>query len=117
MYLDCIVLKRSWAGEVRNVSVLVAVGVSANGHRQILGVAEGAKEGKAGWSGFLKHLKERGLNGVQLIISDACIGLVESVGDFYPDALWQRFTVHFYRTIFSVVPKVKLKEGIAETLS
>ncbi len=82
-----------------------------------MGVAEGAKEDKAGWSGFLKHLKARGLNEVQLIISDACIGLVESVGDFYPDALWQRCMVHFYRNIFSVVPKVKLKEGIAEILS
>ncbi len=74
---------------MRNVSVLVAVGVSANGHRQILGVAEDAKEDKSGWSGFLRHLKEGGLKGVQLIISDACIGLVESVGDFYPDALSQ----------------------------
>ncbi len=110
VYLDGIVLKRSWAGEVRNVSVLVSVGISANGHRQIPGVTEGAKEDKAGWSGFFKHLKERGLNGVQLIISDACIGLVESVGDSYPDALWQRCTVHFYRNIFSVVPKVKMKE-------
>ncbi len=110
VYLDGIVLKRSWAGEVRNVSVLVAVGVSTNGHREILGVAEGAKEDKAGWSGFLKYLKERGLKGVKLIISDACIGLIESLGDFYPEAKWQRCTVHFYRNIFSFVPKTKMKE-------
>jgi transposase-like protein len=110
VYLDGIVLKRSWAGEVRNVSVLVAVGVSTSGRREILGVAEGAKEDKAGWSSFLKHLKERGLKGVQLITSDACIGLVESLGDFYPESKWQRCTVHFYRNIFSVVPKAKIKE-------
>jgi transposase-like protein len=110
VYLDGIVLKRSWAGEIRNVSVLVAVGVSTSGHREILGVAEGAKEDKAGWSGFLKYLKERGLQGVKLITSDACIGLVESLGDFYPDSKWQRCTVHFYRNIFSVVPKSKMKE-------
>jgi len=90
VYLDGIVLKRTWAGEVRNVSVLVAVGVSAKGHRKILGVAEGAKEDRAGWSGFLRHLKERGLQGVQLITSDACLGLVESLADFYPEARWQR---------------------------
>ena len=72
------VLKRSWAGEVRNVSVLVAIGVDADGHRQILGVAEGEKEDLEGWRGFLRHLKDRGLAGVQLIISDACIGLVEA---------------------------------------
>lgn len=77
VYLDGIVLKRSWAGEVRNVSVLVAVGVVSSGHREILGGAEGAKEDKTGWSGFLKYLKERGLKGVQLIINDACIRLVE----------------------------------------
>ena len=85
VYLDGIVLKRSWAGEVRNVSVLVATGVSSAGYRKILGVAEGAKEDKAGWSGFLRHLKERGLTGVKLIVSDACLGLVESAAEFYPD--------------------------------
>ncbi|SDP85220.1 Transposase, Mutator family [Desulforhopalus singaporensis] len=110
VYLDGIVLKRSWAGEIHNVSVLVAVGVSSGGRRQILGVCEGAKEDKAGWSGFLRHLKDRGLKEVELIISDACLGLVESVGDFYPKARWHRCTVHFYRNIFSHVPKAKMKE-------
>jgi transposase-like protein len=110
VYLDGIVLKRTWAGEVRNVSVLVAIGVSSTGHRKILGVAEGHKEDKAGWSGFLRHLKVRALTGVKLITSDACIGLVESVTEFYPEAQWQRCTVHFYRNIFSVVPKTKMKE-------
>jgi Transposase, Mutator family len=70
VHLDDIVLKRSWAGEVRNVSLLVAIGVNGEGYREILGICEGAKEDKAGWSGFLKHLKERGLCGVRLIISD-----------------------------------------------
>lgn len=110
VYLDGIVLKRTWGGEVRNVSVLVAIGVTARGYRKILGVAEGAKEDKAGWSGFLRHLKERGLSGVRLIISDACLGLVESIADFYPETKWQRCTVHFYRNVFSVVPKAKMKE-------
>src|SRR6516165_10451221 len=76
VYLDGIVLKRSWAGEVRNVSLLVAIGVNESGYRQILGIVEGAKEDKAGWSAFLNHLKGRGLKGVRLITSDACIGLV-----------------------------------------
>jgi putative transposase len=70
VYLDGIVLKRSWAGEVRNVSLLVAIGVNDRGYREILGICEGAKEDKAGWSAFLKHLKERGLKGVLLITSD-----------------------------------------------
>jgi putative transposase len=110
VYLDGIVMKRSWAGEVRNVSLLVAIGVKSEGYREILGICEGAKEDKSGWSGFLKHLKERGLSGVQLIISDACLGLVESAAENYPDALWQRCVVHFYRNVFSHVPATKVRE-------
>ncbi|MDX1346232.1 MAG: IS256 family transposase [Sedimenticolaceae bacterium] len=110
VYLDGVVLKRSWAGEVRNVSVLVAIGVGADGYRRILGVAEGHKEDKSGWSGFLRHLKERGLRGVQLVISDACLGLKESIHDYYPEAQWQRCMVHFYRNVFSHVPNAKVKD-------
>jgi transposase-like protein len=110
VYLDGIVLKRSWAGEVRNVSLLVAIGVNQDGYREILGICEGAKEDKAGWSAFLKHLKERGLSGVELIISDACLGLVESATEVYPEAQWQRCVVHFYRNVFSHVPTTKVRE-------
>src|SRR5579863_60376 len=93
VYLDGVVLKRSWAGEVRNVSVLVAIGVGADGYRQILGVAEGEKEDLEGWRGFLRHLKDRGLSGVRLIISDACRGLVEAVEEVFPKTDWQRCVV------------------------
>lgn len=110
VYLDGIVMKRTWAGEVRNVSLLVAIGVNADGYRDILGICEGAKEDKSGWSAFLKHLKERGLNGVELITSDACMGLSESAAEFFPDARWQRCTVHFYRNVFSHVPSTKVRE-------
>ena len=110
VYLDGIVLKRSWAGEVRNVSLLVAIAVNGEGYREILGICEGAKEDKAGWSGFLKHLKERGLNGVRLIISDACLGLAESAAEFFPEAAWQRCIVHWYRNVFSHVPSTKVRE-------
>jgi transposase-like protein len=109
VYLDGIVLKRSWAGEIKNISVLVAVGVDKAGYRRMLGIAEGHKEDKAGWSGFLQHLKQRGLKGVRLIISDACMGLIESVREYYPEADWQRYTVHFYRNVFSHVPNTKVK--------
>lgn len=109
VYLDGIVLKRTWADQVRNISVLVAIGVSDDGYRQVLGVVEGAKEDKAGWSDFLRHLKKRGLTRVKLIVSDACLGLIESVSEFYPDAKWQRCIVHFYRNVFTVVPRSKVK--------
>jgi putative transposase len=113
VYLDGIVLKRSWGGEVTNVSVLVAIGVNEQGYRKILGVCEGAKEDKAGWSAFLRHLKERGLQGIRLFISDACIGLVESLGDYFPAVKWQRCTVHFYRNVFSVTPAKRMPEVAA----
>src|SRR5262249_36397241 len=110
VYLDGIVLKRSSAGEVRNVSLLVAIGVNERGYREILGICEGAKEDKTGWSAFLKHLKERGLKGVRLITSDACIGLAESAAEFFLEAAWQRCVVHWYRNIFSHVPSTKVRE-------
>ena len=110
VYLDGIVLKRTWAGEVKNVSVLVAIGVDSEGYRKILGVQEGHKEDKSGWSEFLRYLKERGLTGVKLIISDACMGLYESVGDYYPEADWQRCMVHFHRNVANRVPSSKVKE-------
>lgn len=110
LYLDGIVMKRTWAGEVRNVSLLVASAVNAEGYREILGICEGAKEDKSGWSAFLRHLVDRGLSGVQLVISDACRGLVESVAECLPDAQWQRCMVHFYRIVFSHVPATKVRE-------
>lgn len=113
MYLDGIALKRSWGGEVRNVAVLVAVGVGQDGYREILGVAEGAKEDKASWVAFLRYLKDRGLKGVKLFISDKCLGLIEALGEFYPESRWQRCMVHFYRNVFTVVPKGKVKEVVA----
>jgi transposase-like protein len=113
VYLDGIALKRSWGGEVRDVAVLVAVGVNEQGFREVLGVMEGAKEDKASWQGFLRHLKQRGLKGVRLVVSDKCLGLVESLGEFYPEARWQRCVVHWYRNVFSDVPKAKVKEVAA----
>jgi transposase-like protein len=110
LYLDGIVMKRSWAGEIRNISLLVASAVNAEGYREILGICEGAKEDKSGWSAFLRHLVDRGLKGVRLIISDACRGLMESVGDYLPEAAWQRCMVHFYRNVFSHVPAARVRE-------
>lgn len=113
VYLDGIWLKRSWGGEVKNVAVLVAIGVSSDGHREILGVAEGGKEDAEGWRSFLRHLKARGLRGVRLVVSDKCLGLVEAVGECFPEAAWQRCVVHFYRNVFTAVPGGKVKEVAA----
>lgn len=113
VFLDGIWLKRSWGGEVKNIAVLVAVGVREDGHREILGVCEGMKEDTESWRNFLRHLKGRGLQGVQLVTSDKCLGLVEILGEFYPEATWQRCVVHFYRNVFAVVPRGKMPEVAA----
>ncbi len=110
LILDGVVMKRSLAGEVRNVSLLVAIGVASEGYREILGICEGAKEDKSGWSAFLHHLVDRGLKGVELITSHACRGLVDSIAEYLPDARWKRCVVHFYRSVFSHVPSTKVRE-------
>ncbi|MCO6042534.1 IS256 family transposase [Aeoliella sp. ICT_H6.2] len=111
--LDGIWLKRSWGGEVKNVAVLVAIGVDEDGYRQVLGVCEGAKEDTESWRKFLRHLKERGLKGVRLVTSDKCLGLVEALAEFYPEADWQRCVVHWYRNVGSEVPRHRMKEVMA----
>ena len=109
VYVDGIYLKRNWGGEFENVSVLVAIAVNEEGFREVLGAAEGMKEDKASWINFLQWLRGRGLNGVKLIVGDKCTGMLEAVGEVFPEAKYQRCTVHFYRNVFSVVPKSKVK--------
>ena len=113
VWLDAIWLKRSWGGEIRNVSVLVAIGVGEDGYREVLGVQEGLREDKESWQDFLKRLKARGLKGTELFITDKCLGLVESVGEIFPEAKWQRCVVHWYRNVMSATPRTKLKEVVA----
>jgi len=74
-----------------------------------LGAAEGMKEDKASWKDFFQWLKSRGLAGVKLIVGDKCLGMLEAVGEVFPEAKYQRCTVHFYRNVFSVVPRSKIK--------
>ena len=111
VFVDGVYLKRSWGGEVQNISVLVAVGVNDEGYREILGVAEGRRKDKESWSNFLRYLKERGLKGVRLIISDKCLGLYEIIGDFFPEVKWQRCIVHWYRNAFTMCPWKHLREA------
>lgn len=103
-------LKRSWGGEIQNVSILVAIGVSQDGCREILGASEGMKEDKESWRSFFVWLKERGLTGVRLIIGDKCLGMLETIPEVFPDAKYQRCTVHFYHNIFSATPRKCMKE-------
>ena len=109
VYVDGIWLKRNWGGEYQNVSILVAIAVNEDGYREVLGAAEGMKEDKASWVNFFQWLRGRGLEGVQLIVGDKCLGMLEAVGEVFPQAMYQRCVVHFYRNVFSVVPRSKVK--------
>lgn len=110
VYVDGIYLKRNWGGEFENVSVLVAIGVDQDGYREIIGAAEGMKEDKESWKNFLIWLKGRGLNGVRLLIGDKSLGMCEAVAEVFPEAKYQRCTVHFYRNVFSATPRSRLRE-------
>ena len=109
VYVDGIYLRRNWGGEFENVSILVALGVNEYGYREVIGAAEGMKEDKASWLAFLQWLKGRGLDGVRLIVGDKCLGMLDAAAEVFPQAKYQRCTVHFYRNVFSVTPRSKMK--------
>ena len=109
VYMDGIYLRRNWGGEFENVAILVAIAVNEDGYREVLGAAEGMKEDKASWVSFFQWLRGRGLAGVKLIVGDKCLGMLEAVGEVFPEAKYQRCTVHFYRNVFSVTPRSKVK--------
>ena len=96
VYVDGIYLRRNWGGEFENVAILVAIAVNEDGYREALGAAEGMKEDKASWISFFQWLHSRGLDGVKLIVGDKCLGMLEAVGEVFPDAKYQRRTVHFF---------------------
>lgn len=110
VYVNGIFLKRCWGEEFENVSILIAIGVTDDGYREILGAAEGLKEDLESWKEFFVWLKSRGLSGVKLVIGDKALGMVEAIGQVFPEAKYQRCIAHFYRNVFSVVPKQKVKE-------
>lgn len=113
VWLDAIWLKHNWAGEVQNGSVLVAIGVNAEGNRAVVGVQEGAREDHDSGYHFLQALKARGLNGTALFITDKRLGLVAAVAEVFPTAQWQRCVVHWYRNVMAAVPRTKLKDVVA----
>ncbi|MDR3859629.1 IS256 family transposase [Bifidobacterium sp.] len=104
VFVDGVWHKRSWGGSVENVSVLVAIGINAEGHREVIGVAEGMKEDSASWEQFVRSMIERGLKGVRLVVGDRCAGLVSTVGSMLPKAKYQRCMVHFMRNVLKTPP-------------
>jgi putative transposase len=105
VFLDATYCKVRLNGRVVSQAVVIATGVSADGRREVLGCGTGDSETEAFWTEFLRDLRERGLTGVQLVISDAHSGLVKAIGTALQGVSWQRCRVHFMRNVLAKVSK------------
>ncbi len=105
VFLDATYCKVRLNGRVVSQAVVIATGVSADGRREVLGCATGDSETEAFWTEFLRELRDRGLDGVQLVISDAHRGLVSAIGAVFQGSSWQRCRVHFMRNVLAKVSK------------
>ncbi|MFI5846143.1 IS256 family transposase [Catenuloplanes sp. NPDC051500] len=105
VWMDALTIKVREAGRTVNVHALVAVGVNADGGREVLGLDVASEEDGAGWLAFLRSLTARGLSGVRLVVSDCHRGLVAAIGAALPGAAWQRCRTHYLRNLLGKVPK------------
>ena len=115
VFVDGVYLKRSWGGSYENVSVMVAIGVNGDGDREVIGCAEGLTESKDSWKEFLLWLRGRGLSGVRMVTGDKSLGMLGALEEVFPQAKYQRCTVHFYRNVLGKVPRQK-RERVAKML-
>jgi putative transposase len=113
VWLDAMYVKVREAGRIQSVAVVIATGVNADGHREVLGLDVITTEDGAGWLAFLRGLVARGLSGVLLVVSDAHPGLVDAVAATL-GATWQRCRTHFMRNLLTRVPKSS--QGLVATL-
>jgi transposase-like protein len=105
VFLDATYLHVRRTGQVTSMAVVVATGVTATGGREILGIDVGDSEDEVFWRGFLRTLRERGLSGVRLVISDQHSGLVAALGRQFQGVAHQRCRVHFARNLLALVPR------------
>ncbi|MBM3465285.1 MAG: IS256 family transposase [Armatimonadetes bacterium] len=105
IWLDATYLKVREDARVRNMAMVVAVGVNDEGKREVLGLDLGPAEDETFWTAFLRGLVARGLAGMQLVTSDSHLGLKKAIAAILHGASWQRCRVHFMRNVLSTVPK------------
>ena len=107
MYLDAtyINVRDDALGQVVSRAVVIATGITAGGDREVLGVDIGDSEDETFWTRFLRSLKDRGLGGVRLVISDAHAGLKASIRKCFTGSSWQRCRVHYVRNLLATVPR------------
>ena len=105
LFLDATYVKAHDGPSVVSKAIVIATGVAADGHREVLGLAVGDSEDGAFWTAFLRSLRARGLAGVRLVISDAHEGLKAAIATIFLGSAWQRCKVHFLRNVLSRIPK------------
>lgn len=105
VWVDALQVKCREQGRTVNVTVVLATGVGAAGHREVLGVDVFTSEDGAAWLAFLRELQARGLRGVRLVVSDAHPGLKAAIAAVFIGASWQRCRAHFTTNVLAVVPK------------
>jgi putative transposase len=115
VWLDGTFVKVRDNGRVVSQAIVIAIGVTASGEREVLGLDVGPSESGAFWLAFLRDLAARGLNGVKLVISDAHAGLKAAIGAVVQGASWQRCRVHFMRDALGLVPK-SAQQMVAATI-
>ncbi len=113
LYLDARYEKVRQDGVVKDIAVLIATGVNAEGKREVLGVSTATSEHEVHWREFLKSLVKRGLHGVELIISDAHSGLKSAKTAVFGGVPWQRCQAHLQRNAQAYVPKIEMKAQVA----
>jgi putative transposase len=106
VFLDATYVKGRVDARVVSRAVVVATGVTTNGEREVLGIAIGDSEDEVFWTEFLSSLRARGLGGVELVVSDAHLGLKAAIAKVFIGAAWQRCRVHFMRNVLARVQKV-----------
>ena len=97
--VDAIYTKAREQGSVRSKGMLIAIGINSEGQREVLAFQAGDGESYAAWTAFFRQLKERGLQGVDLVVSDSHSGLVKAIGEQFQGAMWQRCQTHFSRNL------------------
>jgi len=105
LILDARYEKVRESGSIRSRAVLIAIGIDWDGRRQVLGVDPANRESAGSWKEFLLSLRQRGLKGVEMVVSDDHAGLRKAIAEVLPEAIWQRCYVHFLRNAVDYLPR------------
>lgn len=116
VFLDAQYQKVRRDGAVRDLAVLIAIGVNAEGRREVLGVSGSLSEAEVHWRGFLERLQKRGLSGIELLVSDDHAGLRKARRALFPSVPWQRCQFHLAQNAQAYVPKVEMRKEVGQAI-